>query len=42
MMQGESIIQTKNGILFKGGIQNHVLVLFYVQVVYVIKSLIQK
>jgi hypothetical protein len=28
MMHGESIIQIKNNILFKGGIQNHVLILF--------------
>ena len=31
MMHGESLNQIKNDILFKGGIQNHVLILFYVQ-----------
>ena len=29
MMHGESLTQIKNDILFKGGIQNHVLILFY-------------
>jgi hypothetical protein len=35
MMHGESLTQIKNDILFKEGIQNHVLILFYVQMVYV-------
>ena len=41
MMHGESLTQIKNDILFRGGIQNQVLILFYVQMVYVIMSLIQ-
>jgi hypothetical protein len=41
MMHGESLTQIKkNVILFKRGIQNHVLILFYVQMVYVVKCLI--
>ena len=40
MMHGESLTQIKNDILFKEGIQNHVLILFYVQMVYVVKCLI--
>jgi hypothetical protein len=40
MMHGESLTQIKNDILFKGGIQNHVLILFYVQMVHVVKCLI--
>ena len=40
MMHGESFTQIKNDILFKEGMQNHVLILFYVQMVYVVKCLI--
>jgi hypothetical protein len=36
MMHGESFTQIKNDILFKEGKQNHVLILFYVQMVYVV------
>jgi hypothetical protein len=41
MMHGESLTKIKTDIIFKGGIQNHVLILFYVQMVYVVKCLIE-
>jgi hypothetical protein len=40
MMHGESLTQIKNDILFKRGIQNHVFIFFYVQMVHVVKCLI--